>query len=205
MNALSHRKLNVSRRFVPRVLAVVAIAMPCIALATPPPWAPAHGWRRKNDPAYAGYSGRHWDYDYGVRSGHCDRTEIGAVLGGLAGAAIGSEVGKGDNRVVAVVVGTVIGAAIGAEIGRRMDKTDRYCVGHALELASAGQTVSWSNPSTRVSYQLTPLDKGVSENGCRKFRLVASGGFGLSEGRTTACAGPDGVWSLSPDARVTRR
>ena len=27
-------------------------------LASPPDWAPAHGWRKKNDPAYAGYSGR---------------------------------------------------------------------------------------------------------------------------------------------------
>ncbi|MGB5102890.1 MAG: glycine zipper domain-containing protein [Steroidobacteraceae bacterium] len=205
MIPLRHRAHRPWRQLLARTIVGTALALPCIALATPPSWAPAHGWRKKNDPAYAGYSGRQWDYDYGVRAGRCDRSEIGAVLGGVAGAAVGSEVGKGDNRVVAMVVGTVIGAAIGAEIGRRMDKTDRYCVGHALELGKAGQTVSWSNPSTRVSYQLTPLDKGVGEDGCRKFRLVATGGFGLSEGRTVACAGPDGVWNLAPDARMTRR
>ena len=205
MDSLSHRAHRIARRILPKALVVTALTLPCLALATPPPWAPAHGWRKKNDPTYPGYSGHYWEYDYGVRSGHCDRAEIGAVLGGVAGAVIGSEVGKGDNRVVAMVVGTVIGAAIGSEIGRHMDKTDRYCVGHALELAKPGQTVSWSNPNTRVNYQLTPLDKGVSEDGCRKFRLVATGGFGLSEGRTTACAGPDGVWNLAPDARMTRR
>jgi surface antigen len=205
MIPLGHRAHRSWRRTLAKTMVAAALALPCIALAAPPSWAPAHGWRKKNDPTYAGYSGRQWDHDYGVRTGRCDRSEIGAVLGGVAGAAVGSEIGKGDNRVVAMVVGTVIGAALGAEIGRRMDKTDRYCVGHALELAGAGQTVSWSNPSTRVSYQLTPLDKGVSENGCRKFRLVATGGFGLSEGRTIACAGPDGVWNLAPDARMTRR
>lgn len=205
MIPLSHRAHRHWRRLLARTLVGAALALPCIALAAPPSWAPAHGWRKKNDPTYAGYSGREWDHDYGVRTGRCDRTEIGAVLGGVAGAAVGAEVGKGGNRVVAMVVGTVIGAAIGAEIGRRMDRTDRHCVGHALELADAGQTVSWSNPSTRVSYQLTPLDKGVTEDGCRKFRLVATGGFGLSEGRTVACAGPDGVWNLAPDARMTRR
>lgn len=205
MNFLSQQARPATRRILPRAIALAVMALPCIALATPPPWAPAHGWRKKHDPAYAGYSGHSWEYDYGVRSGHCDRAEIGAVLGGVAGAVIGSEVAKGDKRVVAMVVGTVIGAAIGSEIGRRMDKTDRYCVGHALELANAGQTVSWTNPTTRVSYQLTPLDKGVSDEGCRKFRLVATGGFGLSEGRTTACAGEDGVWNLAPDAQMTRR
>lgn len=205
MMPLSHRAIRAARRVLPKALVAAALALPCIAVASPPSWAPAHGWRKKNDPTYAGYSGREWDHDYGVRSGRCDRAQIGAVLGGVAGAAVGSEVGKGDNRVVAVVVGTVIGAAIGSEIGRRMDKTDRYCVGHALELANAGQTVSWVNPNTRVTYQLTPIDKGVSDEGCRKFRLVATGGFGLSEGRTTACAGQDGTWDLAPEARMTRR
>ena len=194
-----------ARRILARTLLVLLIALPCIALATPPSWAPAHGWRKKNDPTYAGYSGRSWDDDYGVRSGRCDRAEVGAVLGGVAGGVIGAETSKGDQRAVAIVVGTVIGAAIGAEIGRRMDKADRSCVGHALELAGPGQTVGWTNPDTGVSYKLTPAEKTESANGCRKFRLVATGSFGLSEGRTVACPAPDGTWTLSPEAQVGRR
>jgi len=194
-----------ARRVVARVLLVLLIALPCIALATPPSWAPAHGWRKKNDPTYAGYSGRSWSDDYGVRSGRCDRAGVGAVLGGVAGGAIGAEAGKGDQRAVAIVVGTVIGAAIGAEIGRRMDRADRSCVGHALELAAPGQTVGWMNPDTGVSYKLTPSDKAGGANGCRKFRLVATGNFGLSEGRTVACPAPDGTWTLSPEVQLGRR
>ena len=185
------------------------MALPCVALATPPAWAPAHGWRKKNDPTYAGYSGRDWDYDYGVRSGSCDRGRIGQVLGGVvggvAGGAIAGEVAKGSaERNVAIVVGTVIGAAIGSEIGRRMDKTDRSCVGHALELADYGQSVKWTNPNTRVTYQLTPLDAEHGDDGCRRFRLIAHGSFGLSEGRTVACTDGRGVWQLEDD-RITRR
>jgi surface antigen len=194
-----------ARRALVRCGVGLALALPCIALATPPPWAPAHGWRKKNDPGYAGYSGRAWNDDYGIRSGQCDRAEIGAVLGGVAGGVIGSEVGKdSDNRAVAIVVGTVIGAAIGAEVGRRMDRTDRSCVGHALELATPGQTVTWMNRNTGVTYKLTPSDRGETSEGCRKFRLVATGDFGLSEGRTVACAMPDGTWKLAPDARLGR-
>ena len=126
------------------------------------------------------------------------------MLGGVAGGVIGAEVGKGDNRPVAIVLGTVVGAVIGAEIGRRMDDRDRSCVGQALELASANQTVTWSNPQERVSYQLTPL--GANErrdDGCRTFKLVAHGAFGLSEGRTTACVDEQGVWRPSPDVQVS--
>jgi hypothetical protein len=56
-----------------RLLLTTALALPCAALAVPPAHAPAHGWRRKHDPTYAGYSGRNWERDYGVRSGSCDR------------------------------------------------------------------------------------------------------------------------------------
>jgi surface antigen len=194
-----------ARRVIARSLLVLLIALPCIALATPPSWAPAHGWRKKNDPTYAGYSGRSWNDDYGIRSGRCDRAEVGAVLGGVAGGVIGAEAGKGDQRAVAIVVGTVVGAAIGAEIGRRMDKADRSCVGHALELAGPGQTVGWTNPDRGVAYKLTPAGKTEGTSGCRKFRLVATGSFGLSEGRTVACPAPDGTWSLSPEVQLGRR
>ena len=183
-----------------------ALAAPCVAMAAPPPWAPAHGWRKKHDPYYAGYSGRQYQNDYGVVRGSGNLDEIGAVLGGIAGAGIGSEVAKGDDRPVAIVVGTVIGAVIGAEIGRRMDDRDRSCAGQALERASSGQTVTWSNPQSRVSYKLTPLGDNVRrDDGCRTFKLVAHGEFGLSEGRTTACVDDSGVWNLAPDVRLSRR
>ena len=181
--------------------------IPCVVLASPPDWAPAHGWRKKNDPGYSGYSGRTWNDDYGVRSGSCRRDDIGAVLGGVAGGVIGSQIGKdaGVNRTVATVVGAVIGAAIGHEIGSRMDKTDRSCMGQALELAAAGQDVKWTNPTTRVTYQLTPLGEAQHNEQCRQFKLMAHGSFGLSEGRTVACPDANGVWTPAADSRMSNR
>ena len=53
----------------------------------PPPWAPAHGWRRKHAQDYeAGYV----IPDLGIELGRCNRDVIGAVIGGAAGGAIGS-------------------------------------------------------------------------------------------------------------------
>jgi surface antigen len=195
-----------TRRVLARILLVLLVALPCIALAAPPSWAPAHGWRKQHDPAYAGYSGRQWDRDYGVNAGRCDRAEIGAVLGGVAGGVIGARAGADEQRAVAIMLGSIIGAAIGAEIGRRMDRADRSCLGHALELAGPGQTVAWTNHNTGVAYQLTPAgeDTAVGE-ACRRFRLIATGSFGLSEGRAIACADGTGTWSLAPDARLGRR
>jgi hypothetical protein len=56
-----------------------------------------------------------------------------------------------------------------------------------------------------VTYQLTPVDQAAASDGCRRFLLIATGAFGLSEGRTTACPGTDGVWDLPPEAKMTRR
>jgi surface antigen len=208
-NALSVQPLRAlsprTRRLLRRALLVLLIALPCIALADPPSWAPAHGWRKQHDPYYAGYSGRQWQDDYGVRDGRCDRAEVGAVLGSVAGGVVGAEIAKDGQLAVAVALGTVIGAAIGAEIGRRMDQADRSCVGHALELSETGRTVTWTNPNTVVSYRLTPTAEADGPSGCRKFRLTATGSFGLSEGRTVACPSADGTWTLSPDVRIGRR
>lgn len=205
MNVSTSGLGNLAARNFLRCLLTTAIALPCFALAEPPSWAPANGWRTKQGAPYAGYSGQAWVNDYGVRSGRCDREQVGALLGGVAGGAIGAEAGKDGNRAVAIAIGTVIGAAIGAEIGRGMDRSDRACTGHALELASPGQSVTWLNPDSGVTYRLTPVNRDQSPGGCRKFRLIATGNFGLSEGRATACPGTDGTWSLAPDAFVTRR
>jgi surface antigen len=205
MNVSTRAASRRAARALARRVLLSTLALPCMLLAAPPPWAPAHGWRAKNDPSYAGYSGRTWSRDYGIQSGHCNREEVGALFGAVAGGAIGAEAGKDGAQAVAIVVGTVIGAAVGAEIGRSMDRADRACTGHALELAEPGRSVTWRNPSSGITYQLTPADRAPSSEGCRKFRLIATGPFGLSEGRATACPGDDGVWALASDARLTRR
>src|SRR4051812_25724985 len=148
-----------------RFLGALLIASTLLTLsvsADPPDHAKAHGWRKKHDARYVGYTGREWDHDYGVIEGHCNRKEIGTVAGGIVGGVIGSQVGDGDNRAAAIIIGAALGALVGRQIGRELEDSDRACVGHALELAQPGQSVRWLNDVTGVSYVVTPLK--VSDN-----------------------------------------
>lgn len=175
----------------------LALVLPVNVYGDPPPWAPAHGWRKKNDPYYTGYSGKRWDRDYGVVEGRCNREAVGAVLGGVVGGAVGSQVGKGSGRQVAIVVGTIAGAVIGAQIGRDIDNADRACMGHALELAGDNVRVRWSNPETGTTYLLTPV-KGYARNGhtCREFDLQTTRGGRSELGKGQACQTGDGTWQI---------
>jgi surface antigen len=177
-------------------LCALALALACLpALADPPAHAKAHGWRKKHDPAYVGYTGAQWPRDYGIVEGRCNRDEIGTVLGAVVGGAIGSQVGDGSGRTVAIIVGSVLGGLIGREIGKDLDERDRACVGHALELVKDGQSVRWSNEQTRVTYLLTPLAAG-DEKGCRKFNIKATLDSVSKTSSGKACRDADGRWKM---------
>jgi surface antigen len=174
------------------------LTLPEPVLADPPPWAPAHGWRRKQGEQYVGYTGSRWDRDYGIIGGRCDSQAIGAAAGAVVGGVIGSRVGEGEYRGVATVIGAVIGSVIGARVAASMDESDRACIGHSLELAGNNTPVNWVNPATRVTYVLTPVG-GYKQDGrvCREFTLRASNGRDKDSGRAFACQMRDGTWQLA--------
>lgn len=174
-----------------------ALACPAIVYADPPPFAPAHGWRKQHDPYYEGYYGKKWPKDYGVVSGRCDYAAVGAVLGGAVGGAVGSQVGDGNGRTVAIIVGTVLGAAIGANIGSNIDSGDRACIGHTLELAPLGRPVVWDNDHTGVHYVVTPTRSfKMDGRACREFTTERIRGKKRSTERGQACRGDDGEWKM---------
>jgi surface antigen len=192
------------RRRIPRmkkttvalVAAFVSLSLlPLPSPAEPPPHAKAHGWRKKNDQTYVGFTGKKWPRDYGVAEGHCNTAAVGAVVGGALGGAVGAGVSGPEDRPVAIILGTVIGAVVGHTIGKEMDAADRGCMGHALELASVRQTVQWTNPSTGVSYRLTPT--GVFKDGaltCRRFTTVLASGKRKESVKGAACRQGTGEW-----------
>ena len=178
-------------------LAFAALAAPLTAFADPPSHAPAHGWRKKHDPYYVGYTGRHWQDDYGVREGHCDRDRVGAALGAVVGGAIGAAASDGDDQLIAILAGATIGAIIGHEIGDEMDDRDRACFGHSLELLEDGRHVRWDGSRPGLGYLLTP-DGRFERDGrvCRHFSLTR-----VIEGRQvvkrgSACRFGDGDWRM---------
>jgi surface antigen len=168
------------------------------ACADPPAHAPAHGWRKKNDPTYVGYTGTTWERDYEVSTGTCNREEIGAVVGGAIGATVGGHNASEENRTVAVIIGAAVGALIGSRIGKALDDADRGCFGHVLEIGAAGRPVKWSNPTTGVSYSLLP-GSGQKMNGipCRQYELTTSRGKATEKRKGMACQTATGVWSLA--------
>ncbi len=75
---------------------------------------------------------------------------IGAVVGGVAGAALGRTIGEGSGRDVATVLGGVAGAAVGSQVGRNasgVTTTPSYRIAvqsdqgavYTYEVASAGE------------------------------------------------------------------
>lgn len=182
------------------------------ALADPPRWAPAHGYRdkhedrdhdddrhehRRRERYYVGYSGTEYDRDFGIPSGRCNREEVGAVLGGVVGGVVGNQVGSRDNRVVATILGATVGALIGARIGRDMDDRDRSCFGYAMEIGTGGRRVNWINSDTGVRYVLVPLD-GVRGGAqvCRDFQLTSTRGRDVDVRKGRACQVRPGAWEL---------
>lgn len=179
-----------------RTLGFLFVLATSAAIAAPPDHAPAHGWRKKNDPNYHGYTGKKWKKDYGVLEGRCNTAAVGAVVGGVAGGVIGAKVSSKEDRPVAIILGTAIGAVIGHTVGKELDNADRGCMGHALELAGDRHTVAWTNKQTGVSYRLTPT-RGFNEGNvpCREFTTVVSTGKKKKESVSgVACRRGDGEW-----------
>lgn len=185
---------SVMRLAVAAVLAA-ALGLPATATADPPPWAPAHGWRKQHDPEYVGYTGHKWVHDYGILEGTCNREAIGAVLGGVVGGAIGSTIGDGNGRMVAIIAGTAIGAVVGTQAAKTLDAADRACMGHALELVADNRSVTWTNAATGVNYRVTPSRS--PGQGCREFTTrVAVRGAPTQLIRNVACRGNDATWRI---------
>ena len=164
------------------------------AAAAPPPHAPAHGWRKKNDPTYRGYTGADWERDFGVRSGRCNTDEILTAVGAVAGGVIGNRTASDEHRTVATIVGAVIGGVVGHKIGDAIDDRDRACIGHSLELASTGQAVTWRNSTSGIDYVVRPVRDRAS--GCREFELVANRSGKKQSDRLYACRENGGAWEF---------
>jgi len=190
--------VNISKQLSAAALAFAALLVAAPAtLADPPSHAPAHGWRKKHDPYYVGYTGRHWSDDYGIRGGRCDRDRVGAALGAVVGGAIGAAVSDGDDRLIAILAGATIGAVIGHEIGDEMDDNDRACFGHALELLDDGRRVAWNGTRTGMTYVLAP-DGRFERDGrvCRHFTLLRQLDGRQVSKQGNACRFGEGDWRM---------
>jgi surface antigen len=124
---------------------------------------------------------------------YCNSETVGKVLGGVAGALLGNQVGKGSGRAVATVGGAIAGVLVGGEVGRQMDARDQACIGQALELAPAGRRVEWVDGGGK--YAVVPgavVTRG--DTYCRPYQAQVHTPTGWQTTRGTACRRNDGVW-----------
>jgi len=174
-----------------QLAAALSLILAIPAFAAPADHAPAHGYRNKEARKFKGYTGREWDNDYGIRSGRCNTDTVLAAIGAAGGAVIGNRAASPENRTVATLIGALVGGVIGNEIGESIDAGDRACMGHSLELAAVGGTITWSNPQTRVTHTLRPV-RDLSGD-CRRFEYRA--GNRARASTLTACRSASG-WTV---------
>lgn len=106
------------------IAATTLTAVP--ALADPPRWAPAHGWRehdgdidyRRTDNGIRYWQGRDGRY-------YCRRSD--GTVGLLVGAALGALLGRAVDTRGERATGTILGAAAGALIGNELAKGRTRC------------------------------------------------------------------------------
>jgi surface antigen len=135
---------------------------------------------------------------YGIDQGTCDRERIGQILGGIAGAAIGSSVTHGDGRNAAIIGGAIIGVIVGGNIGRSMDRVDQGCVGQILEHDPDGNRVAWFDAEGGTEYQVTPEMPFKDRSGryCRKYLTDAADDGVNRRTYNTACRESNGTWKM---------
>lgn len=165
----------------------------------PPPWAPAHGYRKIK--VKKGAQDQYFNpADFVLLPssgfGRCNRDVIGVVLGGAAGGALGTQVGSGSGKTASIIGGTILGALVGGSIGRSMDRIDQNCIGQVLERTPTDRTVVWKNPDTGGEYRVTPTQTVQRPDGayCREYQtqIVIDGRTEQAYGK--ACRQPDGSW-----------
>ena len=171
----------------------------------PPPWAPAHGYRKKYqyqtaaDAPVRQFDPRTLITLSSVSIGRCNRETLGAVLGAVAGGAVGAKLVEGDNKILASIGGAVVGGLIGGNIGRAMDQVDQGCVGQILERAPTGSPIAWRDPDHGMDYNVTPSRTYKDADGrhCREYQTSTVIGGKVESAKGTACRKPDGTWETA--------
>lgn len=126
-----------------------------------------------------------------------DESDAGQILGGVAGAAAGSQIGEGSGQTIATVAGALVGAVLGERVGARMEEDDRQYTAQVLEENRTGETSSWENPDTGDEYWVTPIETFEREGRpCREFEFRVETEEGTEIEERTACRDEDGTWEV---------
>ena len=92
----------------------------------------------------------------------CKTSDFAKGGGAALGAVLGSQIGSGKGRLVGIVIGAGLGYLAGSALGDLLDENEQAEVtqtsADALETADDGATVSWANPNTGKTADVTVKD-----------------------------------------------
>ncbi|MCP1337461.1 RT0821/Lpp0805 family surface protein [Futiania mangrovi] len=138
----------------------------------------------------------------GCETGAGPKETAGVLLGAAGGALAGQAIGGGSGRIVSTAVGTIAGAYLGQQIGRSLDEQDRLLARRttydALESGRSYEPVSWRNPDSGHSGEVTPGPSYKSAQGydCREYTQTVYIDGRRETAKGTACREPDGTWRV---------
>lgn len=125
------------------------------------------------------------------------------LIGGLGAATAGGLLGAAFHLGPAGIIGgALLGGLAGAAVGDRMDAADKreqaQAAQKALETTPSGKSVAWRNPDTGNNGTVTPVRTYQSPNGqyCREYQQNITVGGQLHQAYGTACRQPDGSWKI---------
>jgi surface antigen len=137
-------------------------------------------------------------YGYGYDHPSINKRTGGALLGGVGGALIGSQFGKGKGKIATTAIGTLLGAYVGSEAGTSLDRADAtYAQESATYAFNTGNAAQWRNPQTGAYGTITPTRTFETQSGsCREFQQTVTINGQAQRAYGTTCLQPDGSWKI---------
>ena len=137
-----------------------------------------------------------------IPTGCASHKPAGMIIGGVAGAMIGHQFGKGDGKVAATALGALLGVFVGHSIGAHLDAGDAACAemaaGRALE-APVGTRINWNNPDSGAAGSVKTTRDGTDNRTgqyCREYQQTIQIGGQSQNSYGVACQQPDGNWQI---------
>ncbi len=126
----------------------------------------------------------------------------GVVGGGIVGGYIGSMFGGGVGNLIFIAVGAAVGGGAGYYFGDSLLPSDHAkfesSTRFAMNNATDGELVNWTNPKTGVAGSITPTRTFYAGNNtyCRDFSASISAPEGIGNGEGRACRVGGGPWRI---------
>lgn len=132
---------------------------------------------------------------------------IGTAGGAAAGAAAGAVAGGGRGAAIGALAGGALGLIAGIAEGHHLDQEDCNAAQAALQqlnVASTGQPIPWSDPSTGSHGMFEATSNAYSEPDgriCRRIRstVVLAGRAPVTDDNGIVCRTPNGDWERLPE------